>query len=147
MCVKWLIYQNCAKIQAPACSVSGKGQKWRLNSFKGILSKCAHKVQSVTPITYPDQKYVIFTISRNISRINKLVYKVAWVAVHDWNHQVDQMWPFCLWFSVCTDQVRAPQAEPWRFQSRTTSGPTQVGSLETSAPLKSISVFSLQPEW
>ena len=30
-----------------------------------ILSKCAHIMQSITPITYPDTKYVIFTISSN----------------------------------------------------------------------------------
>ncbi len=35
--------------------------KWLLR----ILSKCAHIMQSTTPITYPDLKYATFTISRN----------------------------------------------------------------------------------
>ncbi len=48
-------------MQAPACSVSGKGQVLRLNKFSSVLTKPAQSIQSVEPITSLFPKHVSFS--------------------------------------------------------------------------------------
>ncbi len=54
-----------AKTQAPADSVSCKGEKWCVKQPLRILSNCAHIMQSIPSITYRDTKYDNYTIDCN----------------------------------------------------------------------------------
>ena len=59
-------YWKGGKIQAPACSVSGKGPSLRLDDFSSVLTKPAQFMQSARPITSPvSETRVIYTINRN----------------------------------------------------------------------------------